>query len=102
MKTRTFQMEAMTELAPGADWYIGSDKILVWRDNNAEQPSESAIEAKMAELKAEYVAQEYARSRKTEYDALNQNEMMYDDKVNGTTTWEDAIAAIKAKYPKPE
>lgn len=28
--------------------------------------------------------------------------MMYDDKVNGTNTWVEAIAAIKAKYPKQQ
>ena len=100
MKIRTFQMEAMTELAPGADWYIGSDKILVWRDNNVEKPTDSAIETKMAELKAEFTANEYARNRKAEYDALNQFELMSDDAINGTTTHKDAIAAIKTKYPK--
>ena len=53
-------------------------------------------------LQAEYDAQEYARNRKAEYDALNQFELISDDDVNGTTTHKDAIAAIKAKYPKPE
>ncbi len=45
-------------------------------------------------------SQEYARNRKAEYDALNQFEMQYDDEVNGTTTWKDAITAIRKKYPK--
>ena len=78
MKTRTFQMEAVTELAPSADWYIGPDQILVWRDDVAIKPSESAIQEKMAELKAEFSALEYARNRKTEYDKLNQLEMQFD------------------------
>jgi hypothetical protein len=29
-------------------------------------------------------------------------DMQYWDSVNGTTTWQDAIDAVKAKYPKPE
>ena len=45
-------------------------------------------------------SQEYARNRKAEYEALNQFEMQYDDEVNGTTTWKDAITAIRKKYPK--
>ena len=49
---------------------------------------------------AAYDAQAYARSRKAEYDKLNQDEMRYDDLVNGTTTWQDAIAAIKTSIPK--
>jgi len=60
-----------------------------------------AITAKATELEAEYNAQEYARNRKAEYDALNQFEMQFDDEENGTTTWKDAVNAIKAKYPKP-
>ena len=36
-------------------------------------------------------SQEYLRKRKAEYDALNQFEIQYDDDVNGTTTWKDAI-----------
>jgi len=27
--------------------------------------------------------------------------MQFDDEENGTTTWKDAVNAIKAKYPKP-
>ena len=35
------------------------------------------------------------------YQELNQDEMRFDDQVNGTTTWVDAIDAIKAAHPKP-
>jgi hypothetical protein len=51
-------------------------------------------------MQAEYDAQAYARSRKEEYDQLNQFELISDDSINGTTTHKDAILAIKAKYPK--
>jgi len=50
---------------------------------------------------AEYNATQYQRDRKLKYDALNQDEMRFDDLTNGTTTWPDAIAAIKAEIPKP-
>tara|TARA_Y100001949_G_C15766302_1_gene234394 strand:- start:50 stop:349 length:300 start_codon:yes stop_codon:yes gene_type:complete len=63
-------------------------------------PSDSAIATELTRLRAEWDSQEYARNRKIEYDALNQFEMQFDDKEDGTTTWEDAIAAIKTKYPK--
>lgn len=52
------------------------------------------------EKEAELKATEYQRLRKQEYDKLNQFAMQYDDSVNGTTTWIDAINEIKAKYPK--
>ena len=31
----------------------------------------------------------------------DQLDMQYKDSVNGTTTWKDHVAAVKAKYPKP-
>ena len=65
-----------------------------------EAPKSADIDAKQLELQAEWDAQEYARNRKAEYDALNQLEMQFDDKEDGTTTWEDAIKAIKTKWPK--
>ena len=43
----------------------------------------------------------YAQKRGQEYPHVkNQLDMMYKDQVNGTTTWKDLIASIKAKYPK--
>ena len=52
------------------------------------------------DAKAEYDSLEYARSRKDKYDLLNQFEMQFDDAANGTTTWIDAINAIKQEFPK--
>ena len=63
-------------------------------------PTEAEIDAVIKRLEDEWVSQEYARNRKAEYDALNQLEMQFDDKEDGTTTWEDAIKAIKTKWPK--
>ena len=65
-----------------------------------EAPKSADIDAKQIELQAEWDSQEYARNRKSEYDALNQLELMTDDAANGTTTHADPINAIKAKYPK--
>ena len=64
-------------------------------------PTDAEIKIRADEFKTEWDAQEYARNRAVEYNALNQFEMQYDDEENGTTTWKDAIDAIKAKYPKP-
>ena len=61
----------------------------------------SQITTKHAELVTEYNNKEYARTRKAKYDLLNQDEMRYDDVKNSTTTWVDAIDAIKAAHPKP-
>ncbi|MDP6772614.1 MAG: hypothetical protein QF704_18035, partial [Anaerolineales bacterium] len=50
--------------------------------------------------KATYDALAYSRSRKVEYDKLNQFELIGEDSINGTTNHRDAILAIKEKYPK--
>lgn len=47
-----------------------------------------------------YKSLEYQRLRKEKYNLLNQDEMRFDDLMNGTTTWQDAIIAIKLMYPK--
>ena len=43
----------------------------------------------------------YVELRRAEYPSRDdQLDMMYWDKVNGTTTWEDTIQAIKDRHPK--
>ena len=71
---------------------------LIWYDTPV--ISKEDVIAKQAELKAAYDALAYSRSRKKEYDLLNQFELISDDSINETTTHKDAILAIKAKYPK--
>jgi hypothetical protein len=50
---------------------------------------------------SDVVQPSYAELRAAEYPSReDQFDMMYWDKVNGTTLWEDTIQAIKDKYPK--
>jgi len=44
----------------------------------------------------------YDQERREEYASIaDQLDMQYWDSVNGTTTWADHIAAVKAAHPKP-
>ena len=95
----TDTVAALAVLTPNAEWVLRGSE-LEWLDSEQTQPSEAAITAKIMELQAEYDSKLYARSRKAKYDLLNQDEMRYDDLVNSTTTWQDAIAAIKTSIPK--
>ena len=70
-------------------------------DNPHSLPSESDCNAGVAALQADWDSKEYARKRKAKYDALNQDEMRFDDTKNSTTTWVAAIDAIKSEFPKP-
>jgi hypothetical protein len=43
----------------------------------------------------------YKYQRVAEYPSIQeQMDMQYWDAINGTTTWQDAINAVKTKYPK--
>lgn len=45
----------------------------------------------------------YSELRRRAYPAIEEQlDMIYWDKINGTNTWAEMIAEIKAAYPKPE
>ena len=77
-----------------------TDGLEVIYNDGQTQPTDAEIDTEVTRLQAVYDSQAYARSRKAKYDLLNQDEMRYDDLINSTTTWQDAIAAIKTEYPK--
>jgi len=93
-------VDALHSLTPAAQWVLRGDE-LEWMDSSQTEPTAAALAAEVIRLQAAYDALAYARSRKVEYDKLNQDEMRFDDLVNSTTTWHDAIAAIKVAIPKP-
>jgi hypothetical protein len=91
---------AIHSLRPGANWVIGLDG-LEWRDEEQTEPTSEEIDAEVLRLQTEYDNLDWSRARKAKYDLLNQDEMRFDDTINSTTTWVDAINAIKAEHPKP-
>jgi len=97
----TDTVAALQSLTPNAQWVLRGDSDLEWLDSSQTEPTAAALAAEVIRLQAAYDALAYARSRKVEYDKLNQDEMRFDDLVNSTTTWHDAIAAIKVAIPKP-
>lgn len=61
------------------------------------------VENKIVPIFAEYPIPTYAEQRIAAYPNFgDQLDMIYWDKINGTTDWLDLISEIKAKYPKPE
>ncbi len=63
---------------------------------------QAAYEAEVSRLEAEWNATQYQRDRDKAYASIaDQLDMQYWDSVNGTTTWADHIAAVKAAHPKP-
>ena len=71
-------------------------------NGNAVVLDETLITAEISRLQAEYDSKQYARDRAEAYPSLaEQADMAYWDRQNGTTTLDDAIAAVKAEFPKP-
>ena len=92
-------------LALAGDDAVFSDTlngITNWRSDPSKQPTEEQIQAKLAELQADYDAKQYQRDRATSYPSIQEQlDMQYWDSVNGTTNWKDAIAKVKTDNPKP-
>ena len=93
---------AIQTLAPNSAYHAESDgTIIEWLTPDIPQPSEADIDAKVAEYKIEYDAQEYARNRELEYPSNgDQWDMIYKDTKNSTTTHADAVEVVKTKWPK--
>ncbi len=73
-----------------AEWCITCGKV---------DATKEEYEAKLLENKAEEEATQYQRDR--QYPSIGEQlDMQYWDDVNGTTTWKDAIAKVKADNPK--
>ena len=93
----------------GGQWFGWSDSknkiyenlvIHTLGDDDFAKPTEKELTDALKKQQDDFDANDYARNRKEEYDALNQFELISDDDANGTTTHKDAIAAIKTKWPK--
>jgi len=91
---------AILSLRPAADFEMYGDAI-TWNDSEQTEPTSEEIDAEVLRLQEEYNNLDWSRARKAKYDLLNQDEMRFDDTINSTTTWVDAINAIKAAHPKP-
>ena len=87
-------------------WYVGNGNLT----DESKIPTKEQVLAEVERIKNKEV---YKRQRTGQMvdgvvttDTIylpieEQLDMQYWDAVNGTTTWKDHIAAVKAKYPKP-
>ena len=92
--------DAISSLRPNSEWTMTGD-VIDWLDTNQTKPTDAEIDAEVTRLQAEYDDNEYQRQRATVYPSIqDQLDMQYWDKINGTTTWQDAIAKVKTDVPK--
>jgi hypothetical protein len=93
-----FKFEALLKLAPNAKFYI-EDGVVTWNSSDITQPTEKEINDKVAELKAEYEANQYQRDRAEAYPSWqDQMDLLYH---GGVDALKAELKKTKDKYPKP-
>jgi hypothetical protein len=71
-----------------------------WHNGTTPIPANEIL-AKQQELITEYNSNQYQRDRAKDYPSIQEQlDMQYWDKINGTNKWQQAINAVKQKYPK--
>ena len=101
------QHDAIFKAYPNCSYIDGSNAYT--SDGTLINLEQSKVDAAQTTLDSEAAAILYQKQRTGEagttdtvYASIgDQLDMQYKDAVNGTTTWKDHIAAVKAKYPKP-
>jgi hypothetical protein len=92
------KFDAVLALVGNVSFGVTPEGEILWHEVISNKPTEEAINAKLAELKAEYDANEYQRQRAAEYPSWqDQLDKIYHD---GVMSWQKEIKAIKDKYPK--
>jgi hypothetical protein len=105
MKTIEAIYKAISKINSDAQASMSGDNIsaldtIQWH-NGTPPIAKELILAKVAELQAEYEANQYQRDRAKSYPSIkDQLDLQYWDKINNTNNWEEAINAVKNKYPK--
>ncbi len=90
--------DAILSLSPNANFYV-EDGEVTWNSPDIEMPTQAEIDPEVKRLEAEHKANQYQRDR--QYPSIgDQLDMQYHDQIDGTTTWKDAIAKVKADNPK--
>ena len=92
-------INAIKEINPSAQCNIRSDDLseIEWTNGTVPIPVED-IEAKGLEIQTRDA---HIEPRHKAYPSITEQlDMQYHDKVNDTTTWKDAIQAVKDAHPK--
>ena len=85
-----------------AEVTVNADDInqITWLNGTTPIPANEIL-AKQQQLITEYNSNKYQRDRAKDYPSIQEQlDMQYWDKINGTNKWQQAINAVKQKYPK--
>jgi len=95
-------INSILSINPNAEVVVRGNDInnIEWHNGTTPIPANEIL-AKQQELIAEYNSNKYQRDRAKNYPSIQEQlDMQYWDKINGTNKWQQAINAVKQKYPK--
>jgi hypothetical protein len=95
-------IKSILAINPTAQVVVRGDDInsIEWHNGTTPIPANEIL-AKQQELITEYNSNKYQRDRAKEYPSIQEQlDLQYWDKINGTNKWQQAINAVKQKYPK--
>ena len=99
------KIEAIRSLVSGGITQKYNGEIIFHDDQTP--PTEEQIQAKLAELQADYDSKQYQRDRATNYPEIKEQlDLLYHDMTAGkgdkTGEWYKAVNKVKTDNPKPE
>lgn len=78
------------------------NELADWPNSLGPRPNVGELAQIITEYQAYVASTQYKEDRAKAYPPiLDQLDMLFEDLENGTTTFQDAIRAIKAQFPKP-
>jgi len=95
-------IKSILAINPNAKVSVNAEDInqITWLNGTTPIPANEIL-AKQQELITEYNSNKYQRDRAKDYPSIQEQlDMQYWDKINGTNKWQQAINAVKQKYPK--
>ena len=95
-------IKSILAINPTAQVSVNAEDInqITWHNGTTPIPANEIL-AKQQELITEYNSKQYQRDRAKEYPSIQEQlDLQYWDKINNTNNWEQAINAVKQKYPK--
>jgi hypothetical protein len=95
-------INSILSINPNAEVVVRGNDInsIEWHNGTTPIPANEIL-AKQQELITEYNSNQYQRDRAKDYPSIQEQlDMQYWDKINGTNKWQQAINAVKQKYPK--
>ena len=93
---------AIKKININAEFVVVNNDInqITWHNGTTPIPANEIL-AKQQELITEYNSKQYQRDRAKDYPSIQEQlDIQYWDKINGTNKWQQAINAVKQKYPK--